>query len=96
MQHAATRTYDRLDHAGRDSRPRGRRALARAAARDVGFDNTGERLEDAYDLETKTLALTIDERKQIICVLDDLPSGLAELRGVLVREHEWRVRDGLV
>ena len=24
------------------------------------------------------------------------PGGLAELRGVLLLEHEWRVRDGLV
>ena len=28
--------------------------------------------------------------------LEACPDGLAELRGVLVREHEWRVRDGLV
>ena len=28
--------------------------------------------------------------------LDDPPLGLAELRGLLLREHEWRVREGLV
>jgi hypothetical protein len=28
--------------------------------------------------------------------LDDPPDGLEELRGVLLREHEWRVREGLV
>jgi hypothetical protein len=27
---------------------------------------------------------------------DDCPDALAELSGGLVREHEWRVRDGLV
>jgi hypothetical protein len=29
-------------------------------------------------------------------VLDDCPDGLAELRGVLLREHAWRQREGLV
>jgi hypothetical protein len=29
-------------------------------------------------------------------VLDDPPTGLAELRGVLVADHEGPVRDGLV
>jgi hypothetical protein len=29
-------------------------------------------------------------------VLDDPPHGLAELRAVLLAEHEARVRDGLV
>ena len=64
--------------------------------RDAGFDDTAARLEDAYDLETKVLALTIPDREQILRALDDPPSdGLAELRGVLVREHEWRKRVGL-
>jgi hypothetical protein len=67
-------------------------ALLLRAAR---FAETAERLEDAYDLETKILALTIAEREQIIRALDDPPDGLAELRGVLLREHEWRVREGL-
>jgi len=42
------------------------------------------------------LALTIDEREMIIRSLDDPPESLAELRGVLMREHDWRVREGLV
>jgi hypothetical protein len=42
-----------------------------------------------------TLALTIEEREQILRGLEDCPDGRAELRGVLVREHEWRVREGL-
>jgi hypothetical protein len=42
----------------------------------------------------KVLALTITEREAIIRTLDDPPDGLAELRGVLLREHKWSVREG--
>ena len=42
------------------------------------------------------MALTIAEREQIIRALDDPPDGLAELRGVLLVEHEGRVRQGVV
>ena len=45
---------------------------------------------------TKVLALTIPERETIIRALDDPPPGLEELRGVLLREHVWRQREGLV
>jgi hypothetical protein len=61
-----------------------------------GFTETAERLEDAYDLETKILALTIAEREQIIRALGDPPDSLAELRSTLLHEHEWRAREGLV
>jgi hypothetical protein len=57
-------------------------------ARDAGFDDTAARLEDAYDVECKVLALTIPDREAILRALEDCPDGLAELRGVLVREHE--------
>jgi len=53
-------------------------------------------LERALRDEVKVLALTIEDREHILRALEDCPDGLAELRGVLVREHEWRVRDGLV
>jgi hypothetical protein len=53
--------------------------------REVGFEDTAGRLEDAYDREAKVLALTIAEREQILRALDDPPDGLAELRGVLRR-----------
>jgi len=37
------------------------------------------------------------DRETILRALDHPPSdGLADLRGVLLREHEWRVRKGLV
>lgn len=46
--------------------------------------------------ETVIVALSIDDRERILQALDDPPDGLAELRGVLLREHEWRVREGLI
>jgi hypothetical protein len=53
-------------------------------------------LQNALERETVVLALTIDDRERIIQALDDPPGRLAELRGVLLREHESRVREGLV
>jgi hypothetical protein len=41
------------------------------------------------------LALTIDDREAILRALGDPPDSLGELRGVLLREHKWRVREGL-
>ena len=63
--------------------------------RGAGFDDTAERLEDAWQLETKILALTVDEREEILRALDGAPDGLAELRGALARDREWRVSHGL-
>jgi len=57
---------------------------------------TASMLERGLEVETKVLALTIVDRERIIRALDDPPAGLAELRGVLLREHEWRVREGVV
>jgi hypothetical protein len=42
------------------------------------------------------LALTIAEREEILRSVDDPPDSLAELHRVLLREHEWRVKEGLV
>ena len=64
--------------------------------RDADFDETAETLENAYDVECNVLALTIPDREAIVRALDDPPERLSELRGVLLREHEWRVREGLV
>ena len=54
-------------------------------------------LEKGLALGTVVLALTIEDRERLLRTLDD-PSttALAELRAVLLREHEWRVRVGLV
>jgi hypothetical protein len=64
----------------------------------MGLEPTTEtkRLEHASKVETKVLALTIPEREAILRALEECPDGLAELRGALVREREWRVREGLV
>jgi uncharacterized protein (DUF1778 family) len=64
--------------------------------RNAGFDDVAEKLEHAHDIETRVIALTISDREAILRALDDPPDALAELRGVLLREHEWRVRTGLV
>jgi hypothetical protein len=48
-------------------------------------------------LNDQTLvALEVDDRERILRALEDCPDELAELRGVLLREHEWRLREGLV
>jgi hypothetical protein len=41
------------------------------------------------------LALTIDERAIILAALEDPPDGLAELRAVLLNEHEWCQRGSI-
>jgi hypothetical protein len=63
--------------------------------RAVGADDLANRLEDSLDDNAKLLALTVDERAIILGTLDDPPADLAELRGVLLNEHEWRQREGL-
>jgi hypothetical protein len=41
--------------------------------------------------------LTIEDRERILWALDDVRTdALAELRGVLLEEHEWRAGEGLV
>ena len=41
----------------------------------------------------KLLALTIDDRA-ILAAHQAPPDGLAELRAVLLNEHQWRQREG--
>jgi hypothetical protein len=53
-------------------------------------------LEKSLGMESKVVALTIDDRERILWALDDARTdALAELRGVLLQEHEWR-DEGLV
>jgi hypothetical protein len=52
-------------------------------------------LRDGLSAGRAAIALTIEEREQIVRQLVDCPDGLAELRGVLTREREWRSRVGL-
>ena len=63
--------------------------------RATGADELANRLEVALDDGVALLALTIDERAIILAALEDPPDGLAELRAVLLNEHEWRQREGL-
>jgi hypothetical protein len=60
-----------------------------------GFEDTGDALLTALDGEQDLVALSVSDREAILRVLDDPPIGLAELRGVLLAEHEGR-RDGLI
>jgi hypothetical protein len=65
--------------------------------RDAGFADVAEKLEKGMTLGTRILGLSITDRESMLRALDDPPSaGLDELRGVLLQEHEWRVREGLV
>lgn len=52
--------------------------------------------EKSLALESEIVALTIEDRERILWALDDVRTdALAELRGVLLSEHEWRGREGL-
>jgi hypothetical protein len=54
-------------------------------------------LENAIERETVVLALTIEDRERLLWALDDARTdAFAELRAVLLMEHEGRVREGLV
>ena len=65
--------------------------------RDTGFDDTAEALVVALEAGQAIVALSTQDREAIVRTLDDPQTdSLAELRGVLLREHEWRVREGLV
>lgn len=75
--------------------PISRESVLRLAA-DVDEPAAGT-LEAGLDADRHTIALTILEREQILRCLDDHGiEELAELRAVLLKEHEWRVRIGLV
>jgi hypothetical protein len=63
---------------------------------DAGFDDTAEVLTVASEAQQTLVALSITDRARILHVLDDPPDGLAELRGVLLAEHKWRLRSGLL
>ena len=53
-------------------------------------------LERSLGLETGAVALTVEDRKRILSVLDDARTdALAELRGLLLQEYEWRDQKGL-
>jgi hypothetical protein len=54
-------------------------------------------LARALALGTAVVALTIEDRERLLWALDDVRTdALAELRGVLLEEHEGRRREGVV
>ena len=67
----------------------------RASSRAAGADELADRCERAVADGVKLIALTIDERAVLLAALEDPPPELAELRGVLVNDHEWRHTEGL-
>jgi delta 1-pyrroline-5-carboxylate dehydrogenase len=58
-------------------------------------DDLADRLERAVAEEVKLLALTLDERAVMLAALEDPPQQLAELRAVLLADHQWRRTEGL-
>ncbi len=64
-------------------------------ARMVDDDALATKLETAFGRMTRVLALTIPERETILAAMEDVPVGLEELHGVLLRESQWRRAEGL-
>ena len=62
----------------------------------VGADELADRLERALGDEVKLLALSLDERALMLSALEDPPDDLAELRAVLLADHQWRRNEGLI
>ena len=79
----------------RRSRPRHAIEKLASFCRSADADDLADRLERAPADRVSLLALTINERVIILSLLDAPPDGLAELRAVLVNEHQWRQREGL-
>ena len=63
---------------------------------EAGFEETADVLLLALDAGQDLVSLSIQDREAMMQVLNDPPDALAELRGVLLAEHERRVREGLV
>ncbi len=63
--------------------------------RDAGQEETAEKLERAADQDVNVFALTAADREVTLRVLEEGSEEFADLRAVLLAEHEWRVREGL-
>ena len=75
-----------------------RNDLVRYLARlleEAGANSTAAILHKAVANQHAIAALDIDDREAILITLGDPSEGLEELRGVLLREHEWRRAEGL-
>ena len=64
--------------------------------RRAAFEHQADTIEGALVAGQAEVSLTLPDRLAVLTVLDDPPDGLAELRGVLLSEHEWARREGLV
>ena len=62
--------------------------------RDGQFVDTADKLEQAWSQEAKQVALETDDRQALLSVLVDGPDELAELRSVLLQEHERNLGGG--
>jgi hypothetical protein len=62
--------------------------------RKAGFGSTADKLETAWREEDKMLALETDDREALLQVLAGGPDELAELRSVLLQEHDRRLAGG--
>lgn len=65
--------------------------------RGAGLDAVATKLDLDSEVEAHMFNLTTVDREAILRVLDDPPTdALAALRGVLLSDHEWFQREGLV
>jgi hypothetical protein len=71
-------------------------AELRSMLRDEFYFKAADTLERAHLEDRPEVGLTIRERTAILDVLDDAREELAQLRDVLMAEHEWRLCMGLV
>ena len=62
--------------------------------RQAGFGDTADKLETGWREEDKMLALETCDRDALLHVLADGPDELAELRSVLLQEHERKLAGG--
>jgi hypothetical protein len=56
---------------------------------------TADTLATAWGKDETVVGLTIDERNDVLGVLDSPPDGLRQLRAVLLEGHLWRWREGI-
>ncbi len=61
----------------------------------AGRPETADKLQTALTDRRKLVALKIPERDAILKVIEDPPTGLEELRDVLLAQQVWRRREGL-
>ena len=90
---ASTPSRNSLTHANGDatSFAHGAKRLTRSSARRAALSITPVALAD----EVKLLALTLDERALMLNALEDPLDELAELRAVLLADHQWRRSEGI-